>query len=144
MATIVSLQVCPGTRKPMKIVRQAEFVSDLGLRGDAHAKAESSRQVLLLEKETLDALGLAPGQIKENVTTGGIALMSMKAGDRLRMGSEVLLEITKPCSPCGRMEEVRPGLLLELAGKRGMLARVAKGGIVHVGDTLEVVKIGAE
>jgi MOSC domain-containing protein YiiM len=123
----------------MNVVGSAEVVQNLGLKGDTHALPDSSRQILLIEKETLESLSLSPGQVKENITTEGILLMGLKMNDRLRLGNEVLLDITKPCSPCSRMEEIRPGLLKGIAGKRGMLARVVGGGTVHVGDAIEQV-----
>ena len=138
-ATVASLQLCPGYRKPMVPVAEAPAVENLGFRGDMHAIADSSRQVLLIEEETLNLLGLHPGEVKENITTRGIGLMNLKGRDRLRVGNEVTLEITKPCSPCSRMEELRPGLLKELAGRRGMLARVIRGGTIRNGDTIEHV-----
>jgi MOSC domain-containing protein YiiM len=138
-ASILSIQLCPGHRKPMAPLEAAELVADLGIRGDMHAIAGSSRQVLLIERETLDALNLGAGDVKENITTKGIALMALPPKSRLRLGAEAVLEITKSCSPCSRMEEVRPGLLREIAGRRGMLARVVAGGIVRKGDPITVV-----
>jgi MOSC domain-containing protein YiiM len=137
---IVSIQLCPGHRKPMTPVSSAEMVANLGLKGDMHAIADSSRQVLLIEKETLDTLGLAPGDVKENITTAGIRLMELPSNTRLRLGADAILEITKPCSPCFRMDEVRQGLLKEIAGRRGMLARVVVPGIVKKGDTIVVAR----
>ena len=142
-ARILSIQLCPGYRNPMTPAETAELVANLGLRGDVHALPDSSRQVLLIEKETLDALRIPVGAVKENFTTAGIALMSLPAKTRLRLGAEAVLEISKPCSPCSRMNEIRPGLLGELAGKRGMLARVIAGGTVRAGDAITVLD-GAE
>jgi MOSC domain-containing protein YiiM len=138
-ASVVSLQLCPGYRKPMRVVAEAEAVEGLGLRSDVHALPDSSRQVLLLESETLAELGLSPGEVKENITTAGIRLMSLAHRARIRIGPTVLLEVTKACAPCSRMEEIRPGLLRELAGKRGMLARVVTGGTMRTADTIVVV-----
>ena len=137
---IVSLQLCPGHRKPMQLVDKTEAVENLGFKGDRHALPDSSRQVLLIEKETLDKLRLNPGEVKENITTIGINLMILKHRTRLKIGDEVLLEITKPCSPCSRMDEIRKGLLQDLAGRRGMLTRVVKGGFICSGDTIEVIE----
>ncbi len=137
---IISLQLCPGYRKPMNVVKEAEAIENLGLKNDKHAIADSSRQVLLIEKETLDELGLQPGQVKENITTTGINLMSLVHKQRLKIGSEVILEVTKGCSPCSRMEEIRAGLLKEIAGKRGMLTRVLHGGTITAGDVIEVIR----
>jgi len=123
----------------MRAVGAAELVGSLGLKNDIHALPDSSRQVLLLEKETLDAMGLEPGIVKENITTAGIRLTGLPHRTRLRLGAQAVIEITKPCSPCSRMEEIRPGLLKEIAGRRGMLARVITGGEIRKGDSISVL-----
>ena len=133
---IYSIQLCPGHRRPMNVVDQAEAVENFGLRGDRHALPDSSRQVLFVEKEVLDGMGLVPAQVKENITTTGISMMNFRYGDRLLIGKEVIMEITKACAPCSRMEEIRPGLSRQLAGRRGMLARVISGGIIRHGDKI--------
>jgi len=133
---IFSIQLCPGHRKEMQRVDSAEVVENLGLKDDRHALPDSSRQVLLLEKETLDQLQLLPGAVKENITTRGISLTTLRSKDRLQIGIDVILEITKACAPCSRMEEIRPGLLGEIAGRRGMLARVIRGGTIAPGDII--------
>ena len=133
---LLSLQLCPGYRKPMQVVDHAEAIENQGLKNDKHALPDSSRQILLIEKEILDRLGLMPGQVKENITTIGIQLMDLRSKARLRVGSEVVLEVTKACSPCSRMDEIRPGLKLEIAGRRGVLTRVIKGGMIAKDDTI--------
>ena len=137
--TIRSLQICPGYRKPMEVFDQLDAVKNFGLKKDKHALPDSSRQILLLEKETLDVLGLRPGQVKENITTIGIELMKLRSRQRLKIGDSVVLEVTKACSPCSRMEDIRPGLLKELAGRRGILARVINGGILKRGDIIQLL-----
>jgi MOSC domain-containing protein YiiM len=136
---VVSLQLCPGYRKPMQMVEEAEAIPNLGLKNDKHALPDSSRQVLLIEKETLDELQILPGEVKENITTTGMDLMRLQHRDRLMIGDSVILEVTKACSPCSRMEEIRPGLKLQLAGRRGMLTRVIHGGIVRRGSTIQLI-----
>jgi MOSC domain-containing protein YiiM len=123
----------------MMLVEGAQALVNLGIEGDRHAITDSSRQVLLIEKELLDELGLVPGVVKENITTRGIRLMQLKFKDRLQIGDEVELEITRPCSPCSRMDEIRPDLKLEIAGKRGMLARVVRGGHIRPGDPIQLL-----
>lgn len=136
---VFSVQLCSGYREPMRIVDEAEVVENVGLKGDKHAKVDSARQILLIEKETLDDLRLSPGAVKENITTTGIQLMQLEPTQRLKIGEDVVLEITKSCSPCSRMEEVRPGLLKEIAGRRGMLARVISGGRIRRGDVIQLI-----
>lgn len=94
--------------------------------------------MLLLDSETLAELGLAPGALKENITTAGVHLAALAPGSRLRVG-EALLEVTKECTPCSEMDKLRPGLQNELQGRRGMLARVVEGGLIRVGDTLTLL-----
>jgi MOSC domain-containing protein YiiM len=120
----------------MQSVAGVQAVADFGLEGDRHARAGQGRQVLLIENETLNALGLAPGMLKENVTTQGIDLMSLSPGQRLHVGRDVVLEISGECEPCERMDEIRAGLRAELAGRRGMNSRVIRGGSIQVGDPI--------
>jgi len=120
----------------MEELRQAQMLADFGLEGCAHARAGSDRQVLLVDRETLDAVELQPGILRENITTNGLKVNSLQVGQRLRMG-EALLEVTLVCPPCNQMERVRPGLRKELWGRRGMLCRVLEGGILRAGDPIE-------
>jgi MOSC domain-containing protein YiiM len=119
----------------MELVTSAKAIENLGLEGDRHAKADSKRQVLLIEAETLDKLGLRAGQVRENITTRGIALMNLPLGTRLRIG-EAMFELTVECEPCNLMDQLRPGLKETLKGQRGMLARVTQSGALSVGDAI--------
>ena len=136
-ATVVNLQLCPGNHLPMEPVTSAKAIENLGLEGDRHAKADSKRQVLLIEAETLEKLGLRAGDVRENITTRGIALMELPLGTRLRIG-EAMLELTVECEPCNLMDQLRPGLKETLKGQRGMLACVAQSGTLSVGDAILV------
>jgi len=121
-------------------VRSALLETGVGLSGDKHAGSASRRQVLIIDKETLDVLGLAPGTVKENLTVEGLDVMSLGPGTRLRVGDQAVLEITSACEPCFRMDEIRPGLRDELNGRRGMNSRVVEGGAIAVGDAAIVVR----
>lgn len=120
----------------MHVVPAATLVTGVGLQGDSHAKPASKRQVLLADKEPLDALSLEPGVIKENITVEKLDVMRLKPGTHLRVGASALLEITSICEPCWRMDEIRHGLRLELNGWRGMNSRVIAGGPIAVGDPI--------
>ena len=122
----------------MQLVPSANLIADLGIEGDKHASAASKRQVLLADKEALDAVGVLPGTIKENVTVEGVDVMSLPAGTRIRLGQSAMLEITAVCEPCFRMDEIREGLKAELEGRRGMVSRVVKGGTIKVGDAIAI------
>jgi MOSC domain-containing protein YiiM len=125
----------------MEELWEAHLVADAGIEGCAHARAGGKRQVLLVDYETLEAMGLNPGIIRENITTDGLSVNSLKPGERLRLG-ESLLEVSMVCTPCDQMERLRPGLRREIRGRRGMLCRVLEGGTVRAGDRIE--KIASE
>lgn len=108
-----------------------------GLEGCAHA-GPPRREVLLASKEHLDAVGVEPGAIRENLTVDGVDVHSWAVGQQVRVG-EALLEITMVCDPCERMDELRPGLRAEIDGRRGMLAHVVEGGEIALGDPVDLV-----
>ena len=120
----------------MEELTEAHFIADSGVQSCAHARPGSKRQVLLVDYETLQAMNLAPGIIRENVTTEGLAVNSLPPGERLRVGA-ALLEVSVPCTPCDQLEKLRSGLRREIRGRRGMLCRVLEGGTVRPGDRIE-------
>jgi MOSC domain-containing protein YiiM len=135
---VISLQLCPAHRAPMQPVNPARALENLGIEGDRHALPDGKRQVLLMPVEVLDQLDVPIGAVKENITTRGIDLNRLALGTRLQIG-EAVFELTKPCTPCERMDEIRIGLREELQGRRGMLARVVRGGELRVGDEIKIV-----
>ena len=143
MGEVLHLFTCLVHRFPMQELSEVEVIKDKGFKGCIHGRPGSKRQVSLMDCETLDKLGLAPGIVKENITTQGLDFQSLGTGNILRIGSCVL-EITGPCDPCARMDEIRMGLQEELRGQRGWLCRVQQSGIIRRGDRIEVVTQAGE
>ena len=122
----------------MEAQERVRAIESHGLEGCAHARPGTKREVLFASAEHLDALGLEYGRIRENFTIEGADVHEWPVGQRLRIG-EAEFEITMVCDPCSRMEEIRPGLMTELDGRRGMLARVLATGEVATGDQVELL-----
>jgi MOSC domain-containing protein YiiM len=133
----------------MEELLQTDAIQDVGFAGCSHGRAGSKRQLLLVDQETLDALQLllvdqetldalqlSPGMIRENITTEGLNVNGLLEGENLRIG-DVLLEVTMACTPCGQMDDLRPGPRREIRGRRGMLCRVLKGGTISQGQAIE-------
>ncbi|SRR5258708_7712930 len=135
MASVLHLFRAPGGGCLWKKLRPQNAVTNFGFSGCAHAKKSSVRQLLLLDKETLDAMGLRPGRERENTTTEGIDVNGLALGEHLRIGP-VLLEVSAVCTPCAQLEKVRPGLRREIYGRRGMLCQVLPGGTIRAGDAI--------
>jgi MOSC domain-containing protein YiiM len=142
MSEATQLFLATRPRRPMRPVEDVLAVADRGLEGCRHGRPGNRRQVLLVESETLDSLGLSPGQIKENITTRGVRLNELAKGQLLSIGQAVL-EVTGPCQPCSQMDEIRAGLQEELRGRRGILCRVVEGGRIRRGDSIQLAPAAA-
>jgi len=137
VAEVLHLFQCLAHREPMREFNEVFAIENKGFKDCLHGRAGSSRQVLLLDLETLEEFGIEPGRARENITTRGIALGTLSLGQRLRAG-EVLLQVTQPCTPCDQMDEIRQGLQEALRGRRGVLCRVIEPGRIRRGDRVEI------
>ncbi|MGD2050393.1 MAG: MOSC domain-containing protein [Chloroflexota bacterium] len=125
-------------KQPMKAVDEAQAEDGMGLVGDV-SFGRSKRQVLLIEKETLDEFGLTSGIVRENVTVTGVALSGLPTGTLIKLGDAVL-EVTGDCHPCRFLEDIRPGLQNDMRGRRGILGRILEGGTIRVGDSVAILE----
>ena len=147
----------PGRGQPGLVVDVAEALAGRGLRGDRSAARAPSRpeggkrQVTLIQAEHLALIArwtgrpLAElGSLRRNLVVSGLNLLAARSpfADRplrLRIGAEVLLEITSPCDPCSKMEALLgPGGYNAVRGHGGVCARVLQGGWLRAGDALRV------
>ena len=137
-----SLHVTPAHRAPVENLEEARFVAGYGIEGDRHSSDRPGRQdyqVLMVDVETLAELGLKPGDVREQVTTSGFDVGSLEPGQEVSLGSEVVVRVSRPATPCARMDEMRGGLQRKLQGRRGQLASIVTGGTVRVGDEVRMV-----
>jgi len=125
----------PKKHLPMEELSEVRAVGDTGFEGCAHTRPGSKRQVLLVDRETLEAMDLRPGIIRENITTDGMNVNSLQIGQQLQIGG-ARLEVSAVCTPCDQMEAIRRGLPKELWGRHGMLCRVLEGGVIRRGDSI--------
>jgi MOSC domain-containing protein YiiM len=137
MAELVGIWRSPKRREAMESLESARVFENEGVEGCAHRRG-GKRNVLFVAVEDLEALGVEPGAVKENFTVRGAEVMKWPLGQRLAIG-EAEFEVSMICDPCELMETIRPGLLAEIDGRRGMLARVLKTGQVVVGDTITLL-----
>ncbi|RSK47132.1 MOSC domain-containing protein [Hymenobacter rigui] len=138
----------PARREAMQSVLTVEAETDRHLHGDhARPKPGGKRQVTLVQQEHLAAvagfLGLpapvAPERLRRNLVVSGINLLALK-NRKIRIGAEVVLEITGECHPCSRMEEeLGPGGYNAMRGHGGLTARIVQGGTLKAGDVVQVV-----
>ena len=142
------------------------LVASLGVQGDAHAgktvkhrsrvardaSQPNLRQVHLLQAELFDELmakGFAvwPGELGENLTTGGLDLLALAAGTRLHVGSQAVVEVTGLRNPCSQLDRFQKGLMAavldldaqgQLVRKAGVMGVVLVGGEVRIDDPIVI------
>lgn len=148
MATVTSVNISKrkGTQKQPVGEEPQVVIADRGLENDAHA-GDWHRQVSFLAEESIQkaremGLEVGPGAFAENFTTEGIDLLDLPLGTQLRVGPEVLVEI----SQIGKVCHTRCAIY-HLAGdcifpREGIFGVVLEGGTVKKGDAIEVVKRG--
>jgi MOSC domain-containing protein YiiM len=134
--SVVRLFLKPGHGLPMREVQSVSAIAGQGLEGDA-SFGRSRRQVLLVDQATLEEFELSPGQTRENIVLGGLALDGVSPGTRLIVG-DVVLVVTSDATPCSFMDAIRPGLREAIRGRRGLLARVERGGVIHLSDPVRL------
>lgn len=140
--------------RPARGVRTIEpdeclAIEGYGLEGDrtAGGRGGGDRQVTLVQAEHLSVVAallrrgeVDPAGLRRNLVVSGLNLLAARAlfPDQklhLRIGPEVVLEVTGPCEPCSRMEDtLGAGAYNALRGHGGVTARVLRGGRLACGD----------
>lgn len=147
MARVASLQLHEGHGLPMRPVAEANARVGGGIDGDSHAH-RSKRAVTVVDRSTHDAVGVKPGDLREQITVEGLPdLGSLVEGSQLRIGA-ITLRVNGPCDPCehiGAMNGADPAeFRAQLEGRRGLVCTVvAAEGPVRVGDAVSVLETAA-
>ena len=148
-ARIFQLNVSRGG-VPKLAVREARCGA-LGLDGDhqAHPKIHGGpdRAVCLYSLEVIGALQeqghpIFPGSVGENVTITGLDWPALAAGTQLRLGGEVLVELTRIAAPCKQIIESfsdRNSKRIADPTLGRWYARVLREGVLRVGQTVAIV-----
>ncbi len=125
----------------------AELLPGHGLVGDkAGQRKGSKRQVTLFQAEYLPVIAsflrqqdISPAVLRRNLVVSGINLSILK-DYRLIVNNDVIVEITGNCAPCKKMEKALGyGGYNAMRNHGGVNAMVLKGGVIRVGDEVQVI-----
>lgn len=118
---------------------RAQVIARRGLVGDCHAQPLGPRQVLIVREESLAGLGVAPWQVRANISTRGLEEEALDSGVVLRVGEAVRIRITHVCEVCNVLRrQVDPAAFRGLPRRRGSLGVFLSGGPVSLGDPIAV------
>ena len=133
----------------METIDAVMVTVDGGIEGDFRGTikpgGKGRRQVTLMERGDWEAALAEVGRVipwserRSNLLVDGLDLPQVP-GIRLRIGAEVVLEITRETDPCERMEALAPGLKLALMPdwRGGACTRVKTGGRIAIGDEIRI------
>ena len=135
----------PERRGPVSVVQSVEVSEKKGLIGDHYSGQSGNRHVTLIQAEHLPVVAtltgrdtLDPALVRRNVVVSGLNLLALK-DQQIQIG-DTILQITGQCHPCSKMETaLGPGGYNAMRGHGGMTAKVIRGGVIRVGDTVMVV-----
>ena len=135
----------------METIDHASVTADEGVRGDfrgalAASKPSRKRQVSLIEAECVATAFTECGAVldwsdcRRNLLLHGIRL-PRAIGTRVRIGSNLVIEITCECDPCDRMDALHRGLRAALTAdwRGGFCGRVIEDGEIAVGDPIRIL-----
>ena len=142
MGTVTANCISEKLVTPKLQIDNSQFVMDNGKQGDAHA-GNWHRQVSLLQQEKIDAFRKrgVPDEVRafgENLAVTGIDFRALPVGTQLQCG-DVLLEITQIGKECHTHCAIYQRVGDCIMPREGVFARVLHGGMISVGDTMQVV-----
>jgi MOSC domain-containing protein YiiM len=140
---IVSIAVSKKKGIPKTQVEEAYLFKEHGLEGDAHA-GPWHRQVSLLASESIEqaktqGLNVGFGDFAENIATVGIDWKTLPVGTRVRLGAQVLLEITQIGKECHNRCAIYYKAGDCIMPREGVFARVLEEGRIRCGDPIEIL-----
>lgn len=120
-------------------VHEAEFITDWGIKGDAHA-GKWHRQVSLLSYEKIEEFRAKGAQVEdgafgENLVVEGFDFAALPVGTKL-VCNDVVLEITQIGKKCHHGCEIFKKMGDCIMPREGVFAKVLHGGNICQGDEL--------
>jgi len=139
------LAVCCGKvkKEKKKPIKEGLIIDDWGLEGDAHT-GKYHKQISLLGLDSMNKMQdqgvkINFGELYENLDVEGIILYKLPIGTKLKIGKDILLEITQIGKKDRYFLEISGKIVSSIMTKEGVFARVLEGGKIKAGDGIEVV-----
>ena len=146
--TLIGIARHARSKAPMELLDRVEVSLAGGIHGDFRGAMRGKpykRQVTLIERGDWEAAQAEVGHTlgrqerRSNLLVDGFDLPQTR-GALVRIGADVLLEITRETDPCERMEALAEGLKAALLPdwRGGACAMVRQGGWIAIGDEVRI------
>ena len=155
--TIISVNVSSNGGVP-KYPQKEVFIDLPGIPGAYHSgeinkhkkngpSEPNSRPISIVSLEVLNeinttlGINLKPGDLAENITTNHLGnLGELEEGDTIKIGEDVILQVTGQNKPCAVLNVYHDSVSKSLVNKRGITATVINTGTIKPHDTCYVIK----
>ncbi len=129
-----------GTQK--RPVNSVNLIVDHGIEGDAHA-GKWHRQVSFLGHECIadfnqKGAAVKPGAFGENIIVDGVDFTTLPIGTQV-LCNDTIMEITQIGKECHDRCQIYFKMGDCIMPRNGVFAKVTKGGVISVGDPVEII-----
>jgi MOSC domain-containing protein YiiM len=132
---------------PKRAIEGPVAIGSLGVEGDVQRNTMvhggPDQAVLMIASESIadlvaNGFPVYAGALGENLTVSGLDPESWRAGQRYRVGGEVVIELTKLRKPCLNLDVYGPAIKAELlrGARGGYYARVIRTGFAVAGEAV--------
>lgn len=139
---IYSISISPERGQLKKEVSKAKIIANYGIENDGHA-GDWGRQITCINRKSVENvnkehnLNVGPGDFAENISIDGLDLSGIKVGSKLKLGDDVILEITQ----IGK--EDHPSIVSKTFGvsllpSEGLFCKALTGGTISKGDIVNI------
>ena len=140
---IHSISISPKRGQLKKEVSEAKIIKNYGIENDGHG-GNWNRQITCLNWDSVlkankeHNLNAGPGDFAENILIEELDLAGLKVGSQLKLGTDVILEVTQ----IGK--EDHPSVVsrtfgISLLPSEGLFCKVIQGGKIKKGDSVELI-----
>ncbi|MGD9818940.1 MAG: MOSC domain-containing protein [Desulfomonilaceae bacterium] len=141
--SIVAVCVSPKKGMIKTEVDSVSIVEGVGIVDDAHS-GDWHRQVSLLAIEEIEKMNqkgydVRPGSFAENICTRGFNLSEASIGKKIKIGANVILEITQIGKECHTRCAVYNKIGDCIMPQQGVFTKVISGGVVRAGDSVAYI-----
>ena len=145
MSAVQSIIIRPEKRRVPQHIDEA-ILLDGGIAGDHYANPEGHRHITLVAADALATVSATVGfqgdahlACRRNICVDTLPEGDL-VGRKIAFGNDVVIEVTRYCTPCSRMNEnFGDGAIDAFANRAGWCAKIIHQGKIKVGDPFSLL-----